>query len=157
AQIHEGKLKLTVREMDVVEAVHRVVNAFEASRDAPLQRIDVRAEEAVIARVDALRFDQGLTNLLSNALKYGAGKPVAVRVRRDREKAVAHLEVIDHGAGIEPAMTERIFEPFQRGVSADGPIPGLGLGLYVVKTIVEGHGGTIRVESRVGQGSRFIV
>jgi PAS domain S-box-containing protein len=157
AQIHEGQLKLSVREMDVVEAARRVVNAFEAARDAPLQRIDVRADEEVTASVDALRFDQVLTNLLSNALKYGAGKPIEVRVRRDREHDLAHLEVIDQGIGIEPALTEKIFEPFQRGVSADAPTPGLGLGLYVVKTIVEGHGGTIRVESRVGQGSRFIV
>jgi PAS domain S-box-containing protein len=157
AQIHEGQLKLSLREMDVVEAARRVVNAFEAAKDAPLQRIDVRAEESVIARLDALRFDQVLTNLLSNALKYGAGKPIEVRVRRDRERDLAHLEVIDQGTGIDPALTEKIFEPFQRGVSADAPTPGLGLGLYVVKTIVEGHRGTIRVESAVGQGSRFIV
>ena len=98
-----------------------------------------------------------MTNLLSNAIKYGGGKPIEVRVRRDEAADVARLEVIDHGPGIEPAMTEKIFEPFQRASSADEPIPGLGLGLYVVKMIVEGHGGTINVESQPGHGSRFIV
>jgi PAS domain S-box-containing protein len=157
AQFHEGRLKLTMRDMDVVEAVRRVVSAFESGRGGRPLPIRVRADGNVTARLDSLRFDQVLTNLLSNAVKYGAGKPIEVRVGCDHKTDVARLEVIDHGPGIEPGLTERIFEPFQRGVSPDEPIPGLGLGLYVVKTIVEGHGGKINVESRVGHGSRFIV
>jgi PAS domain S-box-containing protein len=157
AQFHEGRLKLTMRDMDVVEAVRRVVSAFESGRGGRPLPIRVRADGNVTARLDSLRFDQVLTNLLSNAVKYGAGKPIEVRVACDHATDVARLEVIDHGPGIEPALTERIFEPFQRGVAPDEPIPGLGLGLYVVKTIVEGHGGKINVESRVGHGSRFIV
>jgi signal transduction histidine kinase len=79
-----------------------------------------------------------------------------VRVREDRVGDNAHLEVIDQGPGIDPAMAEKIFEPFQRA-TAELPIPGLGLGLYVVKLIVDGHGGHIAVDSAPGRGSRFIV
>ena len=100
------------------------------------------------AALDALRFEQVVTNLLSNAIKYGDGKPIEVRVRRDETADAAHLEVIDHGPGIAPEMTEKIFEPFRRAVSTTAPIPGLGLGLYVVKMIVDGHGG--RSTSRAG-------
>jgi PAS domain S-box-containing protein len=156
AQIHDGRLTLNTREMDVVEAVRRVVSGFEVAKAGHAHRIDIQAEGTVTARLDSLRFDQVLTNLLSNAVKYGAGKPIEVRVRQDRAADVAHLEVIDRGRGIDPEMTEKIFEPFQRAASSD-PIPGLGLGLYVVKMIVEGHGGRIAVDSELGRGSRFIV
>jgi PAS domain S-box-containing protein len=158
AQIHQnGKLKLSVSQVDLVDAVRRVVSGLEAVRAGGPQEIQVEADGPVTATLDSLRFDQVLTNLLSNAMKYGAGKPIEVRVRRDQDGDLAHLEVIDHGHGIDPGMTDKIFEPFERAVSAEGPIPGLGLGLYVVKMIVEGHGGRIHVESRPGLGSRFIV
>ena len=104
-----------------------------------------------------MRFEQLVTNLLSNAIKYGAGKPIEVRVGRDGAADVARLEVIDHGSGIDPHMTEKIFEPFQRAVSAEEPIPGLGLGLYVVKISSTSTAGGFDVESRPGQGSRFVV
>ncbi|HMF43490.1 MAG TPA: sensor histidine kinase, partial [Polyangia bacterium] len=81
---------------------------------------------------------------------------IEVVIAQDRAANLAHLEVIDRGPGIDPAMREKIFEPFQRAASTE-PIPGLGLGLYVVKLIVESHGGRIAVDSEVGRGSRFIV
>jgi len=156
AQIHDGKMKLAIAEMDVVEAVRRIVGDLEANWPGGVQ-IHVCADGPVTARLDSLRFDQIVTNLLSNAIKYGAGKPIEVRVGHDGAADVAHLEVIDHGPGIAPGMTEKIFEPFQRAVAAEEPIPGLGLGLYVVKMIVDEHGGRINVESRPGEGSRFVV
>ena len=157
AQIHDGKVKLAVHEMDVAQAVRRIVSDLEANRPAGSQQIEVQAQGPLTARLDSLRFEQLVTNLLSNAIKYGAGKPIEVRVGRDGAADVARLEVIDHGSGIDPRMIQKIFEPFQRAVSADEPIPGLGLGLYVVKMIVDEHGGRIDVESRPGQGSRFVV
>jgi signal transduction histidine kinase len=157
AQVHDGKLKLVLHEVDVVEAVRRIASGFEANRTGSSRQIRVEAEGTVTAALDSLRFDQVVTNLLSNAIKYGGGKPIEVRVARDSAADAAHLEVIDHGLGIEPAMAGKIFEPFQRAVSADETIPGLGLGLYVVKMIVEGHGGRINVQSRPGDGSRFIL
>jgi PAS domain S-box-containing protein len=156
AQIHRGRLTLNVSELDVVEAVQRVVSGLQVSRDCAPPRIAVHADGPVTARLDPLRFEQIVTNLISNAVKYGAGKPIEVRVGRDRASDLAHLEVIDDGPGIDPAMTEKIFEPFQRAATME-PIPGLGLGLYVVKLIVESHGGRIAVDSGLGHGARFIV
>jgi len=157
AQIHRGQLTLNVRDLDVVESVRRVANGLEVGRDAgTTRRIAVRADGPVTARLDPLRFEQIVTNLISNAVKYGAGTPIEVRVGRDRAADLAHLEVIDGGPGIDPSMKEKIFEPFQRAATTE-PIPGLGLGLYVVKLIVESHGGHIAVDSDVGRGARFIV
>jgi signal transduction histidine kinase len=149
-------LTLNVHDVDVVEEVRKVVSGFTVAKDGSGNRIALRADGSVTARLDSLRFDQVVTNLLSNAVKYGAGKPIEVVVAQDRAANLAHLEVIDRGPGIDPAMKEKIFEPFQRATSTE-PIPGLGLGLYVVKLIVESHGGRIAVDSEVGRGSRFIV
>jgi signal transduction histidine kinase len=156
AQVHRGRLTLDVRDTNVVDAVRNVVSGFEVTRNGAAHQIEVRAEEPFTAKVDPLRFDQVVTNLLSNAVKYGAGAPIEVRVRHDRMADSAHLEVIDGGPGIDPGMREKIFEPFQRATSMK-PIPGMGLGLYVVKMIVEGHGGRIAVDTALGHGSRFIV
>jgi PAS domain S-box-containing protein len=156
AQIHDGRLSLTVADTDVGDAVRRAVSGFEASGSGGPQHIVVDAEGPMTAKLDSLRFDQVVTNLLSNAVKYGSGRPIEVHVRHGQAADVARVEVIDRGPGIDPAMTQRIFEPFQRASSAES-IPGLGLGLYVVKMIVEGHGGRIGVESQPGRGSRFIV
>ncbi|HEY7372795.1 MAG TPA: PAS domain-containing sensor histidine kinase [Polyangia bacterium] len=156
AQIHRGQLTLNMRDVDVVEEVRKIVSGFALGKDGMGARIALRADGAVTARLDSLRFDQVVTNLLSNAVKYGAGKPIEVLVGEDSEANLAHVEVIDGGPGIEPAMKDKIFEPFQRATSTE-PIPGLGLGLYVVKLIVESHGGHIAVDSEIGRGSRFIV
>jgi signal transduction histidine kinase len=157
AQIHSGRLRLQACEVDLTDAVGRIVSGFEASHICGDRQIQLQAPGAVTAWLDPLRFDQVLTNLLSNALKYGGREPIEVCVSEDRARDVARIEVIDHGPGIEPAMMELIFEPFRRAVRHEGLIPGLGLGLYIVKTIVESHGGRIDVQSEPGHGSRFVV
>jgi PAS domain S-box-containing protein len=156
AQMHGGRLKLARRETDVVEAVRRAVSDFALDRTDGGQAIAVHAVGAVTAPVDGVRFQQVLTNLLSNAVKYGDGKPIEVRVAREAASNVARVEVIDGGPGLEPNLASRVFDPFERAAAAR-PIPGLGLGLYVVKMIVEGHGGHVEVDSRPGRGARFIV
>jgi signal transduction histidine kinase len=156
AQIHRGRLTLNVQQMDVVDAVRKVVSGFENGKDGCPHRITVCADGAVNATLDPLRFDQVVTNLLSNAVKYGGGKPIEVRVSQGLVADSAHVEVLDKGPGIDPAMKNEIFEPFRRATSTE-PIPGLGLGLYVVKLIVESHGGQIAVDSEPGSGSRFVV
>jgi signal transduction histidine kinase len=156
AQIHRGRLTLHLRETEVVESVKNVVSGFEVGRRAGARPIAVRTDGPFVAEIDPVRFEQLVTNLLSNAVKYGAGHPIEVRVNHDRTADLAHLEIIDGGPGIEPAMADKIFEPFQRAISME-PIPGMGLGLYVVKMIVEGHGGRVAVDSQPGHGSRFIV
>jgi len=103
---------------------------------------------------DRLRISQVVTNLLANAVKYGGGKPVEVEFGPEGD--AAFLVVRDHGIGIDPADQPQIFERFERAVSSRN-YGGLGLGLYIVKRIVEAHGGTITVQSKPGEGATFRV
>jgi signal transduction histidine kinase len=97
-----------------------------------------------------------LTNLLSNAVKFTETGEVAVRVRMERSRV--RFEVTDTGIGISPADQSRLFTRFFRTRDAETrAIQGIGLGLAITRSIVEAHGGTIRVESRVGSGTRFLV
>jgi signal transduction histidine kinase len=108
----------------------------------------------VTVNADRGRLEQVLSNLLSNAMKFGAGQPITVGVERRDDRA--RLTVSDHGMGIDPARHARIFERFERGVSSKH-YGGLGLGLYICRQIVEVHGGTISVDSHQGAGATFTV
>jgi len=101
-----------------------------------------------------LKIDQVLSNLLSNALKYGAGKPVVIRIAES--EGVARLSVIDAGIGIAAEDVSRIFGRFERAVSTRH-YGGLGLGLFIARQIVEAHGGEIQVRSKPNGGSEFTV
>jgi signal transduction histidine kinase len=98
--------------------------------------------------------EQVITNLLSNAIKYGRGKPITLRV--DYDAKMARLVVRDQGIGIAAEHLDRIFVRFERAVSSRN-FGGLGLGLYIVRQIVEALGGTVRVNSELGVGSMFTV
>jgi signal transduction histidine kinase len=101
-----------------------------------------------------MRLEQVVTNLVGNAIKYGAGQPIEVRV--DINGDSARLLVRDHGIGIAPDHIGRLFERFARAVSSRS-YGGLGLGLYIARQIVEGHNGVITVESSLGEGALFTV
>ena len=101
-----------------------------------------------------MRLEQVISNLLTNALKYGPGKPIEVETARDGN--LARIRVRDYGIGIEPENQRRIFERFERAVS-DRHYGGLGLGLWIARQVVEASGGTITVQSAPGEGSLFSV
>ncbi len=103
---------------------------------------------------DRFRIETVVGNLISNAVKFGEGKPVSVSVSADEH--AAHLTVTDKGSGISPEHQARIFGKFERAVP-DRHYGGFGLGLWIARQIVEAHGGTIRVVSEAGQGSSFFV
>ena len=113
-----------------------------------------RAPEGLIGFWDRLRLEQVLSNLLTNALKFGAGAPIEVVVSTRGE--TARMTVTDNGIGIHDEDRRRIFERFERAVSGE-TYPGMGLGLWITREIVEAHGGKIAVESRPGAGARFEV
>ena len=118
-------------------------------------RHSIRVEaEPITGQWDRSRVERVIHNLLSNAVKYSpAGGEIIVRVRPDGDAAA--VEVADHGVGIPPADLERIFVRFQRGSNVIGRIGGTGIGLTLVRQIVEQHGGTVTVESVPDQGTVF--
>jgi predicted ATPase/signal transduction histidine kinase len=119
-------------------------------------KCDVRvdAPTPVQGTWDATRLEQVMINLLSNAMKFGAGKPIDIAVARIGDRA--RLSVRDRGIGIEVTQQAHIFERFERAVSPS-QYGGLGLGLYICRRIVEAHSGRIRVESQPGAGATFVV
>jgi signal transduction histidine kinase len=154
SRITAGRLELAREAGDlsalVREVVARVVD--EAGETGVELRVD--APEEVRCTFDAARLDQVVSNLLSNAVKYGRDAPVDVRVRREAGSAV--VEVEDRGIGIAPEDRERIFDQFERALSARH-FGGIGLGLWIVRQLVEAHGGKIRVRSAPGEGATFTV
>lgn len=101
---------------------------------------------------DRFRLDQLLVNLLSNAARYCGGKPVWVELERFENEV--EIRVRDEGPGIDPEDQSRIFQRFER-VAHDHADSGLGLGLFIVREVAELHGGSVRVQSQLGQGSTF--
>ena len=116
--------------------------------------IRMNLEPNVKGRWDSFRLEQMVTNLVSNAIKYGDGKPIEIAVESDPR--AARLIVRDNGIGIAEKELHRVFEPFHRSTS-DRRYSGLGLGLHITSQIVRAHGGEIQVKSEVGNGSSFIV
>ncbi len=154
SRITTGQLTLEREELDLGELAREAAARVIEQARPELVAIEVRAELPVHGRWDRVRVEQVVTNLLSNALKYGGGAPVVVTVENAGDRARVTVE--DRGIGIAPEMQARLFQRFGRGVSARR-YGGLGLGLYIVRQILDAHGGTVRVESTLGQGSRFTV
>ncbi|MCM2279087.1 MAG: PAS domain-containing sensor histidine kinase [Oligoflexia bacterium] len=146
-RISARKLALTPETFDLVELGRDVADRFDYA-------IAFEAPPSLPGCWDRGRIDQVLTNLLSNAVKYGAKKPVALVLRLNGP--LVEIAVRDQGIGIPPEHHGRIFERFER-VTENEAIKGFGLGLWIVRNIVEAHRGRIAVESQPGQGSTFTV
>jgi len=110
-----------------------------------------------LVRADATQIERAFANLVENAARYAAGKPVSLRARVVGGRLL--VRVVDQGPGIAPREHERIFSPFYRGAGgiASGDARGSGLGLAIAKGFIEANGGTIAVESLPGQGTSFVV
>jgi signal transduction histidine kinase len=153
AKTEAGQLDLQMEPQDARVLVEHVVELFESV--AMGQVIELRLpSEPVVVCCDALRIEQVIGNLVSNAIKYSPGAAL-LRVTVEKVGDEAIIEVSDHGIGIPEEEQSLLFEPFRRGrASADGP-PGVGLGLFVARRIIEGHGGRIELDSAPGHGSTF--
>jgi len=116
--------------------------------------LELIAPDTLVGPWDRERLGQVIERLLSNALKYGAGKPVQVRL--EHEAGLARLIVRDQGIGFDPTLSLRIFDKFERA-NSDRHYGGLGLGLYFSRSIVQGLGGRIRAEGAPGEGATFTV
>ncbi|RKH52546.1 DUF4118 domain-containing protein [Corallococcus sp. AB050B] len=155
SRIAAGRLSLECVSMDLVELVRDVVAAYEGPAARSGSVLQLEGTDAVMMGTwDRARLEQVVVNLVDNAIKYGQGRPIHVRLETRDGKAA--LTVRDQGIGISEESLPRLFGRFERAVS-DRHYGGLGLGLYITRTLVEAMGGTVRVESRLGQGSIFTV
>jgi signal transduction histidine kinase len=154
SRINGGQLQLNPDAINLSQMAQDVVGRFGQTAAEAGCDVSVDAPGNVVGEWDRVRLEQVVANLLSNAVKYGAGAPVHVTVRASETEAT--LSVQDNGRGISAADRERIFECFER-VSIERDVEGLGLGLWIVRQIVDATGGNIRLESEEGRGANFTV
>jgi PAS domain S-box-containing protein len=155
SRITVGKLSLEREPFELTTLVGEVVDRHRSQLKLAGYKLNVRASELISGNWDRLRIELVLNNLLSNAIKYGGGgSSIDVDVYPD--EAGARISVRDHGIGISVEDQRRIFDRFERAVSVRH-VGGFGLGLWIVRQIVEAHGGSIDVASPPGQGSVFTV
>jgi signal transduction histidine kinase len=150
-RLQQARIELDRRAVDLGALAREVGGRLAPAIVAGL-RVEARAP--VVGRWDPVRLEHVIVQLLLNALKFGRGKPVHVRVERSGDHAL--LSVRDEGIGIAREDQEKIFRRFERAVGIR-QYGGLGLGLWIATEFVQAHGGTIRVESAAGRGAIFTV
>lgn len=154
SRIQSNRLSIRPSEVDLSALLSRVVTNLSNQAAAAGSCISMQLVDAVKGTWDEFRIEQVVINLLTNALRYGKGKPIEI-VTKTVPLSVC-ISVRDHGVGISERNKQRIFEQFERVIGNDGT-GGLGLGLFITRQLVEAHGGTIAVESQEGKGSVFSV
>jgi signal transduction histidine kinase len=155
ASIDAGKLAITLARGDAAALIDEAVDTFQGAASAKGLSLDADVGERPLwGHFDRDRILQVLANLVTNAIKFTASGG-SIRLSAERVQEELLLLVSDTGAGIPDDMLELVFEPFFQARTNDRK--GVGLGLYISRCIVEAHGGTIRAESKVGEGSSFHV
>jgi signal transduction histidine kinase len=157
ARIQRGQLELHPEQVDLAAIARQVVERFELSgQRSARHQLTIDAPAALIGVWDPEGIDQIVTNLVSNALKYSPnGGRVSVHLEEFDD--MARLSVSDAGIGIAPEIQTELFKPFERGTALDQGISGTGLGLYIIKRVVEQHGGTIALDSAPGAGTTVTI
>jgi signal transduction histidine kinase len=150
-QLRAGTLPSVVEALDLAVLVRDVVDRNSDELTWAGCTLDL-ALDSVAGLWDRRRVDAVVTNLISNAIKYGAGKPVHVSLAADADQAT--IVVRDHGMGIALADQARIFERFERAAGA-ARVPGFGVGLWMSRALLRSMGGSLTVESAPDQGSTF--
>jgi CheY-like chemotaxis protein len=159
SRIISGKIHLEVQLISLHEVINNAIEAVRASADARKLRIHTLLDSSVgLVRGDPSRLQQILWNLLTNAVKF---TPAGGRIQVVLERVNSHVEIMiqDTGIGIRPDFLPFVFERFRQADAATTRRHGgLGIGLSIVKTLVELHGGTVRVKSGgTNQGTTFVI
>lgn len=154
SRIEAGNLPLEPRSIDLSQLVLSIVRKYEVAAAHQRCHLKPDIDKGIGGLLDPLAVEQVVENLLSNALKFGAAKPVGVRLRSEGQRA--RLDVQDHGIGISPEQQSRIFGRFEQ-IIAHHRGSGFGVGLWVANRLVSAMDGRITVSSRPGEGSTFTV
>jgi signal transduction histidine kinase len=155
SRLTEGGLAFQCEDVDLTEVVREVVERFRQEMVQAHSALVLQGMEGpVMGQWNRPRLEQVVINLLTNAIKYGQGRPITLALRVDEE--FVWFSVRDEGIGIVPRDQGRIFERFERAVS-EQHYGGFGLGLWIVREIVRGLGGSISVCSELGMGATFTV
>lgn len=154
SRITSGKFNLNIEDIDLVHVIKDVSERYHPQFKSANCELHLNLPAELICKVDKLRIEQVMVNLITNAIKYAPGKPVSISLTE--QDSEIRIEVQDQGAGISKEDQKRIFDRFER-VSNNVSQTGLGLGLYIVNQIVTAHGGSVKVISEIDQGSSFQV
>jgi signal transduction histidine kinase len=154
SRMSAGQLELELEEVDLVEIVRDVSSNFDRELGAARSELRLELPPRLIGNWDRMRVEQIFTNLLSNAIRYGAGRPIEVRADGDLEQIT--LSVKDQGVGIAEENQRRIFERFERAGKTRSS-GGFGIGLWTVRQSCHALGGHVAVKSQPGEGSEFTV
>lgn len=142
-------------EFDLAEVVTEICASYEPEAQYAGSQLAISLSRPLRGCWDRLAVEQMVANLVSNAIKYGAGRPVAIHA--GEQDGVAMLRVLDHGIGIAESDQQRIFERFQQALGSARRRSGFGIGLWLVNSLVQAHGGSITVQSRLHEGSTFTI
>jgi PAS domain S-box-containing protein len=153
SRLSTGRIDLQVEPMDLAVVVHDVINTLEAELAVARCTLTLADHGETTGSWDRLRVEQICRNILSNAIRFGAGRPIETSVTGDDDFAT--LRVRDHGIGIAPGQQSKIFERFERGVEQRSG--GFGIGLWIARSVCVAMGGTVSVESELGDGACFTV
>jgi len=154
SRITSGRMELTRHLADLAEVIRLVADRFSEEATRSGSALEVEPSGPIWGNYDVSRVDQVLTNLVSNAIRYGRGRPIAIGSRSEGQ--TARFWVTDHGIGIPREHQMRIFMQYERAAPAS-QYAGMGLGLWICRQLVEAMGGHISVSSEVGVGSIFTV
>jgi signal transduction histidine kinase len=161
SRIQIGRFSVEIAPFDLGQLTSRVVEEIQSMQERHTITLRCLTAGPIVVRGDSLRLAQVVHNLIGNAIKYSpAGGPVMIQLAyADDERRSVCLSVGDRGIGIPSAALPYLFERFYRApnVTAAGALDGFGIGLYIVREIVERHGGAVKVESEEGWGSTFTV
>lgn len=153
SRIQSGKFTFLFRDVAVDDLIRDVVERHQEMLTSSECHVEIGDLPSVKATWDKTRIEQVITNLMMNAIKYAPGK---IELKAEVHGGEVRIEMRDHGPGIEADKLSTIFNRFERAATSD-KVGGLGLGLFIVKEIVEGHQGRIDVSTELGKGSSFVV
>ncbi|MFT5541528.1 MAG: signal transduction histidine kinase/DNA-binding response OmpR family regulator [Glaciecola sp.] len=157
-RLEAGKLPLRIAQYDIAELLRNISERFETWAQQHSQLIQVRhCEEPLLLWFDMDQFDKCVSNLLSNAIKY-SGKGSIIRISLHKEANSAEVHVSDNGVGISAGAKEKVFERFYQDKSSESVSePGTGIGLALVREIMEMHHGDVRLTDNIRQGCCFVL